>query len=140
MRFVELPSDYQDLLAQYADQEGLTLPEIVRPRRVAVKPFADEVRAELARTAGWEDGRGDERIEDPVEREEQYTRDLGRAMRARPASVAPLLLGGPRTILSPGKASLWDGRHRVIAADDLGIATWPAIDIRDFPREIRRRR
>lgn len=55
-------------------------------------------------------------------------------MLSDPGSVPPLLLGGPRTILTPGEAVLWDGRHRVIAADDLGITEWPAIDLRDFPR------
>lgn len=134
MRTRDLTYDFQVLLAQYAEEHSLTVPKVLRPRLVAVRPLAEEVRAENERTGGWEDGRGDEDIADPVAREDQYTRDLGQSMLSDPSSVPPLLLGGPRTILSPGKASLWDGRHRVVAADDLGIARWPAIDLRDFPR------
>ena len=130
MRITNLPYDFRVLLAQYAEEFGIELPKMVRTYLVRVAPFAAEVRAELERTGGWEDGRGDEDIEDPVEREWQYTRRLGRAMKSTPNAVAPLLLGGPRTILSPGDASLWDGRHRVIAAEELGIEKWPALDFR----------
>lgn len=130
----DLPHDFRVLLAQFADQEGLFVPERLTLQFVAVAPLAAEVRAELEKTGGWEDGRGDEgAYADPVEREWDYVGRMATAMRAG-ASFAPLLLGGPRTILSDGPASLWDGRHRVIAAEMCGVKVLPAIDIREWER------
>ena len=107
------PDDYSTILGQFADELfGTWEGNLPRFLKVEMEPI--DLWLEWARDVRPMDYRTD----DPT-----YLEDLGRFIKKNPRRVPPLVRKGREA---------WDGRHRALAAEQVGVRKLPAIDLNDW--------